>query len=259
MLSVFHHYVFWTHAHTHTQTHKPTRFCLHFKIRWHFSTDLLLIVNEMYSRNINIINSVLEKRSFFFSFLNPSGKSFITVEVKGSWMLQKCLWTDVLCRKGTDRKPRWQEGIELQIPEARPQPGLCTEAHCLRTGAALGLCIGPSCLHPLGLLWKSCVMLPVSSHLGNPYQRKRSSRTSVLLWGAEMATAHIAGGIWQLEIEHSPKDEKNGLTNEWKEMTDFIFLDTTTSDQTAMSSDIFLIPSAIPFLFLAINVVMLQN
>lgn len=131
-------------------------------------------------------------------------------------MLQKCLWTDVLCRKGTDRKPRWQEEIELQMPETRPQPGLCTEAHCLRTGAALGLCIGPSCLHPLGLLWKSFFMLPVSSHLGNPYKRKRSSRSSLLLWGTEMATVHIAGGIWQLEIEHSPRDEKNGPTN-WNE------------------------------------------
>lgn len=66
MLSVFHYYVFWTHTHTRAHKHtKPTRFCLRFKIRWHFNTDLMLIVNEMYSRNINIINSVLEKKSFF--------------------------------------------------------------------------------------------------------------------------------------------------------------------------------------------------
>jgi len=44
-------------------------------------------------------------------------------------------------------------------------------------------------------------------------------------------------------------------------MTACFYLDTTTGDQTAVSLDLYfyLIPSVIPFLFLVINDVMLQN
>lgn len=115
MLSVFHHYVFWTHA----RTHKPTRFCLHFKIRWHFSTDLLLIVNEMYSRNINIINSVLEKRSFFFSLFksfwkilyHSGGKRMLNVaEVSVNWCtVQKRDWQKTQVSGGDRAADSWSQ------------------------------------------------------------------------------------------------------------------------------------------------------
>jgi len=58
--------------------------------------------------------------------------------------------------------------------------------------------------------------------------------------------------------ERSPRGERKGPTNRREKNSSLFCLDTTTGGQRALSAD-FVIPSAISFLFLAINVLMLQN
>lgn len=69
---------------------------------------------------------------------------------------------------------------------------------------------------------------------------------------------YITVGVRYRELSRVPEMRGRVQQTGVKTINNFFCLDSTTGDQTALLSDL-VIPSAITFLFLAINVLMLQN
>lgn len=172
----------------------------------------------------------------------------------------ECLWTNLLWVKVTDVKDRWQEGTELQMPKARPQPGLHTASRCLRRGEK-GLSPSSWVTHCASIRFCKkavCFYAAGSLHLVDPYQRKRAP-TSFFV-PVRNRNGFRPGCWWYMAIgvrywELSTVPEMGGRV-QWvgvKRINSLPCLDTTTGNQRALSST-FVTPSAITFLFLAINV-----
>lgn len=121
--------------------------------------------------------------------------------------------------------PTWHQGDWYQTQRqscgcSKPALSLgCAQHHAACRVGGKGLhsswCIGLLCLH------QDCWAIVCSAagplHLGDSRERKWASSSVLFLSGAEMATAQVAGGIWQLGwgrgIEHSPRDERKGPTS----------------------------------------------
>lgn len=90
-------------------------------------------------------------------------------------------------------KRRWQEGPELQMLEARPQPGLGTASRCLQSGEKgyVLLCVSACCPSIRTAKQVERFRAAGSLHQEDPYERKRASSSFLLLSGTEFATAEL--------------------------------------------------------------------